>query len=286
MSGLNDSPNREQAAYWNEQGGPRWVARQLELDAELEPFGVATMSRLELRPGKRVLDIGCGSGATSLMLAERVRPGEVVGLDISETMLARARERGKNVENLRFECADAQTFAFSDAAYDAVFSRFGLTFFSDPSAAFVNLRRALRPGGKLGFVCWRAARENPSFTVPLQAALPFLPEPPKPPDLNAPGPFAFADQNTIAGILARAGYGDIAITPHDGQLIYGGGPDIEGAVDLALQIGPLGRALSAPSEMTLAKVRAAVRDAFVPYHGPSGVAFSAAMWLVTARRQS
>jgi SAM-dependent methyltransferase len=279
-----DSPNRGQAAYWNEQGGPRWVAMQRDLDAELEPFGVAAMTRLELRAGERVLDVGCGSGATSLMLAEWVRPGEVVGLDISEPMLARARQRGRGVGNLRFECADAQTFALSAAAYDAVFSRFGMTFFSDSIAAFGNLQRALRPGGKLGFVCWRGARENPSFTVPLEAALPFLPEPPKPLDPNAPGPFAFADPDKIVGILDSAGYGNVELTPHDTELIYGGGRDLEGAADMALEIGPLSRALSAPTEITLAKVRAAVRDAFVPYRGPSGIRFPAATWIVTARK--
>ena len=169
------------------------------------------------------------------MLAERVRPGEVVGLDISEPMLARARERGKDVENLHFECADAQTFAFSEAAYDAVFSRFGVdVLLRSRSGVRAICGRALRPDGKLGFVCWRGARENPSFTVPLEAALPFLPEPPKPLDPSAPGPFAFADQDKIAGILERAGYGDVEITPHDRELIYGGGRDIEGAVDLAL----------------------------------------------------
>ena len=110
----NDTqPNREQASYWNEQGGPRWVAMQRDLDAQLEPFGIVVADKLGLVSGERVLDVGCGAGATSLMLAERVRPGQVVGIDISGPLLARARERGATIENLRFEHADAQTFAFS-----------------------------------------------------------------------------------------------------------------------------------------------------------------------------
>src|SRR6185503_5359802 len=138
---------------------------QRDLDAQLEPFGVAVLSKLGLVSRESVLDVGCGAGATSLMLAERVRPGEVVGVDISAPLLARARERGGALSNLRFELADAQTLAFGGARYDAVFSRFGVMFFADPVAAFRNLGAALRPDGRLGFVCWRAMRDNPSFVL-------------------------------------------------------------------------------------------------------------------------
>ena len=285
MTGVADAqPNRDQASYWDEQAGPRWVAMQRDLDVQLEPFGIAVASKLGLVSGERVLDVGCGAGATSLMLAERVRPGQVVGIDLSGPLIARARQRGEAIENLRFEHADAQTFAFSGAAYDTVFSRFGLMFFADPIAAFRNLYTALRMGGQLGFVCWRAMRDNPSFVLPLEAALPFLPEPPRLPEPGAPGAFALADGHRIRGILECAGYGEIEITPHDTELVFAGRSDLEGAVDLALQIGPLSRASSMLAETALARVRAAVRDAFVPYHGPSGVTLPAATWIVTARR--
>jgi SAM-dependent methyltransferase len=259
---------------------------QRDLDAQLEPFGLAVMNKLGLVSGERVLDVGCGAGATSLTLADRVRPGQVVGIDISDPLLARARDRGEGIENLRFEPADAQTFVFSGPSYDAVFSRFGVMFFADPIAAFRNLRTALRTGGRLGFVCWRAIRDNPAFVVPLEAALPFLPEPPRPWDPAAPGPFAFADQDRIQGILDGGGYGDVDIAPHDTELVFAGGRDIDAAVDLALQIGPLGRAVSALPDTTNARVRAAVRDALAPYHGPLGVTLPSATWIVTARRPS
>jgi SAM-dependent methyltransferase len=285
MTDMSDAqPNRDQATYWTEQGGPRWVAMQRDLDAQLEPFGIAAMTRIGLVSGDRVLDVGCGAGATSVMLSNRVRPGQVVGIDISGPLLARARQRGEGIENLRFEHADAQTFAFPEASYDAVFSRFGVMFFSDPIDAFRNLRTALRVGGTLGFVCWRAMRDNPSFVLPLEAALPFLPEPPGPPAPGAPGPFAFADNARVRDILERAGYGNIEITPHDTELVCAGRSDIEAAVDLALQIGPLGRALSQITETDQARVRAAVTDALAPYHRPSGVTLPAATWIVTARR--
>jgi SAM-dependent methyltransferase len=280
-------PNRAQVTQWNEEAGPRWVAMQRDLDAELEPFGVAAMNALELPPGARVLDVGCGAGATSLALAERVRPGQVVGIDISAPLLDRARQRGEGIANLRFELADAQTYAFSREQCDAVFSRFGVMFFADPIAAFSNLRLALRTDGELGFVCWRAMQDNPSFSLPLEAALPFLPHPPKPSEPGAPGPFAFADAERIKRILETAGFGDLEIAPHDPELVYAGRSDLEGAVELALQVGPLSRALTGVvDEEILARVRAAVREAFVPYHTPSGVTLPAATWLVTARRRN
>ena len=173
--GMNDTPtNREQATFWNEQAGRRWVAMQRDLDAQLEPFGIAVASKLGLVSGERVLDVGCGAGATSLMLAERVRPGPVVGIDISAPLLERARQRGEGIENLRFENADAQTFAFTAGSYDAVFSRFGVMFFADPIEAFRNLRTAMRTGGKLGFVCWRPMSDNPSFVVAPPSCTPIL----------------------------------------------------------------------------------------------------------------
>ncbi len=276
-------PNQEQAKYWNETGGPRWVAMQGELDAELEPFGDAVMERLGLGAGDRVLDIGCGAGATSLRLAERVRPGSVLGVDISEPLLNAARERAKGVANLRFELGDAQSFALPRAGFDAVFSRFGVMFFAAPVAAFANLRGALRSGGRVGFICWRSIEQNPSFTLPLRAALPFLSEPPEPPKAGEPGPFAFAERERIESVLTSAGYRDVVVTRHDTELIFGGRRDLEGAVELAFQVGPLGRFRDRLDSAAKGRAWAAVRAAFEPYNGASGVVLPAATWLVGAR---
>lgn len=279
-------PNREQASYWNETGGPRWVARQRELDAELEQLGSAVVDRLGLTAGDRVLDVGCGAGATSLLLAERVRPGQVLGVDISAPLLARARERGQGIGNLSFELADAQTYRFPAESFDAVYSRFGVMFFADPVAAFANLRAALRTGGKLGFVCWRTSEENPSFGLPLQAALPFLKERPDAPKDGEPGPFAFAEQSRIREVLASAGYADIVVAPHDSELVFAGRPDMDAAVELAFELGPLGRLRAELDDQTRARVQGAVRAAFQPYFGARGVVLPAATWLVTARAPS
>lgn len=276
-------PNQEQATWWNEEAGHRWVKMNRELDAQLEPFGVAVMDRLGLGAGARVIDVGCGGGATSIMLADKVRPGNVLGVDLSGPMLAHARSRAQGLANVRFEHADAQTFAFEPLAFDVAFSRFGVMFFADPVAAFANLRSALRPGGPLGFVCWRDVRENPSFSVPVEAALPWLPVPPAAPEPGAAGPFALSDRSRIQDILERAGFVEIDIVAHDSELIFAGRADIEAAVDLAMQIGPLSRALGDADDSVRAKVRAAVREAFAPRHGPSGVVFPAATWIVVAR---
>ncbi len=284
------SPNREQAAYWNEQGGPKWVTMQRDLDGQLEPLGMLAMDRLALTRGERVLDVGCGAGATSLALAVRVAPGEVMGVDISRPLLARATERAAEVaagdprRNVRFQEADAQTMSPPSPGFDVVFSRFGVMFFADPLAAFKNIHACLRPGGRLGFVCWRQMNENPWVTIPLGAAMPFLPAPPEPPVPGAPGPFAFADGARTRLILEAAGFSQIEVAPIDSELVVGGSDDLDGAVQLSLQIGPLGRELNAESDSVRAKARAAVRDAFAPLHVPRGVVLRAAVWVVTAGR--
>ena len=203
-------PNAQQIQYWNDTG-PRWVAQQNVIDDQIRQLGRLAMDRSTVQPGERVLDVGCGCGDTTVELAGRVAPGgTVTGIDISAPMLERARERARTQgAAARFELADAQTHAFAPAIVDVIFSRFGVMFFTDPTAAFANLRRALTPGGRLAFVCWQALPDNPWMFVPLGAALQYLPTPPLPgPD--APGPFSFADPGRVRTILAGAGFRDVA----------------------------------------------------------------------------
>ncbi|MET0273706.1 MAG: methyltransferase domain-containing protein, partial [Phenylobacterium sp.] len=186
-----------------------------------------------------------------------------------------ARSRATGVEFIE---ADAQTYPFADAALDAAFSRFGVMFFADPQAAFANIRGALKPGGRLAFVCWRPAAENPIMTLPFQAAADHLP-PPQPPEPGAPGPFAFADPQRVRSILTQAGFQDVEITPHEEKI---GGGDLETALGLALQVGPLGSALREhPDKRDV--VTAAVRAALAQHDGPDGVKLDSATWIVTAR---
>jgi SAM-dependent methyltransferase len=279
--------NREQKTYWNEQAGPIWVSQQEQLDRQIGPHGERAIARLAPAPGERVLDLGCGCGASSLELARRVAPGgRVLGLDLSEPMLARAHERARaaGLANLDFRSADVQSASLEAGAFDAAFSRFGVMFFADPVAAFRNVLGALRAGGRLVFACWRPVKENAWVLVPMAAAAPLLTLPPPPPE-GAPGPFAFGDAARVRSILEAAGFQAIAIEPVDLIMTPGGG-DPEEAADTILNVGPLASALR---EMNAGaslrdQVRAAVRNAFEPHRRDGRVELGSAIWLVEARR--
>ncbi len=213
--------NHEQLRYWNEEAGPRWVRQQQRLDAQIDPLGLAAMQRADVKPGEQMLDVDCGQ--TALELAERVGPSSaVVGIDISQPLLARARERQTElgVKNLEFLNADAQTYPFTPERFDLVFSRFGVMFFADPSAAFANLCTALRSVGRLCFVCWQSLEKNDWVRIPLRAAAQrvVLPAPPAP---GALGPFAFADPDHVRRILTGGGFTDISFEAYKTQLSLG-----------------------------------------------------------------
>ncbi|MBJ7409090.1 MAG: methyltransferase domain-containing protein [Phenylobacterium sp.] len=268
--------NAQQVAYWNESAGPTWAELQAPLDRQLAPLGRRAMSELDLGPGRRVLDIGCGAGETTLSLAQT--GAEAVGVDISRPLLEIARRRSKGRTDVTFLEADAQTHPFPPGAFDAVFSRFGVMFFADPAAAFANIRQALKPGGRLAFVCWRTPAENPIMSLPMQAALAHVDAPPAPPEPGAPGPFAFADPERVRAILAAAGFKDVTVTPHDEAI---GPGDLETTLALALRVGPLGALLRENPEKRDAVI-ASVRAALAPYDGPDGVKLGSATWIVTA----
>ncbi len=280
-------PNAEQITYWNDTAGPKWVALDEVLDGQIHAIGEAAMDRLALAAGERVLDVGCGTGRTSLELGRRVGPGgRVTGVDISAPMLGRARERARaaGADNVTFVGADAQTHGFEPASLDAAFSRFGVMFFADPVAAFTNLHGAIRAGGRLAFACWRALPENPWMAVPVMAAAQHvtLPLPASP---DAPGPFAFADADRVRSILERAGFADVACADHRATLTVGGRGSLDQAVGFMMQMGPAAAAMREATPAQRETVAAAVRDALAPYHTPDGVRMSSATWLVTARRR-
>lgn len=270
--------NAEQTDLWNRRSGPNWVRYQTLLDTQLDPLGAEALRVLAPQPGERILDIGCGCGQTTLQLADAVGPGGgVVGVDVSEPMLELARSRAGD-RPAAFRNADAQTADLGPRQFDAAFSRFGVMFFDDPSAAFGNIRAALKPGGRLSFVCWRSRAENPVLVAPFETALPLLP--PQPPaDPLAPGPFAFADADRLRGVLADAGFDDVALTPFDRPV---GGGGVEDQLELALNIGPLGVVLRENPDYK-PKVVDAVRAMLTRYQTPGGVLLPAAVWIVQAR---
>ena len=283
----NDEPqtNQEQIRYWNEESGLKWVRLQQRLDTQLAPLGLAAMQRAAIKPGERVLDVGCGCGQTSLELAGRVGPlGAVVGLDISQPMLTRARERQKElaVSNLEFIRADAQTYVFERGRFDVIFSRFGVMFFDDPVAAFRNLRTALRADGRLCFMCWQELAKNDWARVPLAAAMRHIPPPPPPPPY-APGPFAFADPDRVRHILISAGFTDVSLDTHEAALSLGGATSVEEATTFALEIGPVATLLRTAEEGVQERVAHSIREALLPYAGQDGVRLAGTTWIVSAR---
>jgi SAM-dependent methyltransferase len=270
--------NEDQIKYWNEKAGPEWVVMQERMDGYLAAISAALLTFADVRPGMAVLDVGCGTGATSLALA---RAGaDVTGADISRPMLEFARGRAQEAGlPVQFVEADASAFPFKPE-FDLIFSRFGVMFFDDPAAAFANLRRALKPGGRLAFVCWRGLHENLWAWAPVAAAKPLLPEQP-PSDPLAPGPFAFASRERVADILTRAGFTGIRIEPYDGVMPLG--KDIPAIAAQTLQIGPLSRMIGDADEATRAKVIEAVEGTMVRFRAADGgIAPPSACWLVAA----
>jgi SAM-dependent methyltransferase len=277
-------PNAEQIEYWNKQAGPKWVAESAQMDRILGPIGEAAIERAAPRAGERAIDVGCGNGQTSLQLAARVGPqGSVLGVDISAPMLERARARAaaEQLPQLRFENADAQTRAFPPGAADLVFSRFGVMFFADPLAAFQNLARALRPGGRLAFVCWQALAENPWMRDPLAALAKHVPLPP-PAAPDAPGPFAFADAVRVRGILERAGFQKVAFEPRSGEIQLG--QSVDEALHFASEIGPVGAILREAPAAARSAGLAAIRELLAGRATPKGVAMPYAVWIATGVR--
>jgi SAM-dependent methyltransferase len=269
--------NADQIEFWNGEAGASWVRRQNDMDALLAPISAAVIAAARCEPRDRVLDIGCGCGDTSLRLA---RSGaRVTGVDISQPMLNRAKQRaGEERSGATFVRADASTATLT-RDHTLLFSRFGVMFFSSPVAAFKNLHGALQADGRLCFVCWQPPQNNPWIMTPMLAAGPLLPPQPTL-DPHAPGPFAFAEPDYVRATLSDAGFTNVAIDPLTTALVLGG--DLERAVEMVCEVGPLSRALATVDAATRVAVVAAVRQTLQANTTARGVALGAACWIVRA----
>lgn len=256
-----ESVNSEQAEFWSALA-PSW----LELEDQLELIsglpGQIAMDQLSLENGQRVIDLGCGTGSTTLELAARVGPeGEVVGVDIADEMLAAGRQRvqRKGVSNVRFLQADAQSQDLGDGRFDAAFSRFGVMFFADPQAAFSNVRRAMRSEGRLCFVCWQSPFENDWMLVPATAAMSVLGPLPVP-EPDAPGPFSLADPARVRTILEGSGFDQVEVMARN-DVVTIDEDRIPQVVQTSTRVGIVRYALREVDEETRSKVLAAVEEA-------------------------
>jgi SAM-dependent methyltransferase len=280
---VGDDLNADQIAYWNGPGGQRWADRQQSQDVLLAPVADLLIDRAKPAAGERIIDVGCGSGATSIALAQKVGPtGHVMGIDISGPMLARAREVAPPGLPVEFVLADATVYPFAPASFDLLASRFGVMFFAEPARSFANLRRGLKQTGRLAFACWREPRENPFFMAPLQAVYQHVPKlPPQGPE--DPGPFAFASEARVQRILGEAGFTGIAMEPCNLSLDIAIGRGLDTAVRSALEIGPAARALAEQPPEVVAAATASMREALAPFLKGQSVPLPAAIWIVTAR---
>jgi len=275
--------NADQIAYWNGPGGQRWSDRQEAQDILLAPVSQLLIDAIAAKPGERILDVGCGCGGLSIALAAQVAPdGHVLGIDISAPMLERARSTAPSALPVEFVLADATVHPFTPESFDLLVSRFGVMFFADPVTSFTNLRRALRPGGRVVFACWREPKANPWMMAPLQAVYRHVPKLPEmaPED---PGPFAFASEARVRSLLGGAGFSDVALTPHALSFDIALGKGLEAAVQSAFEIGPASRALEGHPAAVREAARQSVRELLAQHLQGDSVALSGSIWLVTAR---
>jgi ubiquinone/menaquinone biosynthesis C-methylase UbiE len=269
----------DQAKFWNGPGGQMWLGAYDRIQRSVAGFGDAALKAAAAKAGERVLDIGCGTGGTTAELAKAVgSSGHVLGVDISAPLVEVAR--AQKLENVTFEVGDATTFPFQSGSVDLVFSRFGVMFFGDPVAAFRNIRRAVKPGGRLVFICWRPASENPWAGVPMRAAQPHLPpiERPGPED---PGQYSFGDRARVERILTEAGFAAPSFEPVDQMLSQG--KDISDVLSRISDFGPLARLFKEATEEQIAEAKDAIAEALKPYAKPDGVSLAGACWLVRAK---
>jgi ubiquinone/menaquinone biosynthesis C-methylase UbiE len=274
------APNRAQAALWNDLGGRTWVELQDMLDRLFQPLQALLVDAAVAAGGKRVLDVGCGAGGTTLAVARALGPdSRCTGVDISAPLIAAATARAAagGATNATFIEADAQTYAFEAGSFDTVMSRMGVMFFDDPVMAFANLRRAVRPGAQLVFVAWRSREENPFMTAAERSASAVVSELGRRGD-DGPGQFGFASADRVKRILEASGWTSIEVRPVDVGCSL---PVVELPVYVT-RMGPYGRVRDTLDPAARAAADAAVLAAFDPFVAGDEARFTSAFWRVTA----
>lgn len=283
MSGARVDPaNEDSFRSWDGPGGEYWAANASTFDDSMATYLPPLFEAAALSPGERVLDIGCGNGVTTLEAARRAVPGRAMGLDLSGAMLDVARHRAMKtqVANVEFVQGDAQIYPFEPGGFDVVLSRFGVMFFADPGAAFTNIGRGVRPGGRLAMLVWQSIDKNEWMTA-VTAALAAgraLPGPPP----GAPGPSSLGDPDRVRHLLGDAGFSEVGLTGVVEPMRFG--PDVASAYEFVFGLSFVGALLKDLDESDRAAALAELRSVIEVHLTPDGVEFGAAAWLISAVR--
>ena len=280
-----EDKNIKQKQFWSGAGGDVWVDKQREMDIMLNPLGERAIQGLDLSGERKILDIGCGCGATTLEIAKIVNQGEVIGVDISEPMLERATKTASDMmlTNTSFQVKDVQVDEMPRSYFDVAFSRFGVMFFEDPFEAFKNINHSLKDNGQLSFVCWQHASLNPWQSLSIQVIKEFLDLPAPAP--KSPGPFAFEDKSYINEILTESGFRDIEIKDNQEDIVMFSGKSIREACEDYLTINPVVTEMLKNSPTKLREeILEALIGKFSDFHNNDGLLFPSATWIVTAKK--
>ena len=278
--------NTEFVDFWNEILVPKFVKYRHILVGGLTHHSARIFPSLKVREGERALDVGCGFGDTAIQLAQRVGPsGSVLGIDCCKAFLETARKdaAAAGVDNIRFIEGDAQFHPF-EPGYDFCFSRFGTQFFENPVVGLKNMRRALKPGGTMTMIVWRAIEDNPWLGLPKEIVLNFLPPPGEDARTCGPGPFSMANQEMVTKQLEIAGYDGIEFERIDAPLMVGNSP--EDAVGFQLSVGPAGegyREAGAEAERRHHEIEAALLTELGRHASAEGIVMDSSSWKITAR---
>lgn len=272
--------NIQQAEAWNGWEGTAWADNAPRYDAMMGGFNQPLLALAAIGETDNVLDVGCGTGQITLLAARRATRAQAVGVDISEPMLTRARADAaeKGIGNVRFDQADAEVHPFEEGGFDVVISRGGVMFFSDPAAAFANIARALRPGGRMVFIVPQAGRPDSDYAQATAALAPLM----RRPSPAARGMGSLSDPDRIHRTLGEAGLAEVNVRPVEALMDYG--RDAAEAADFILGQGPVRFNLQDVDQATVTHARQELRAALTAYESPGGVRIRGSVWLVSAIR--